>query len=41
VGTSAVAFDVGALMLAGCGLAYWAFERLSEPFVPGRLAGRP
>jgi hypothetical protein len=36
VGTSAVAFDLGALLLAGCGLAYWAFERLSEPVVAGR-----
>jgi len=42
MGTSAIAFDVGVLMLAGGLLAYWAFEKLSEPLpAPGRLASRP
>jgi MFS family permease len=27
-GTSAIAFDLGALMLAGCFVAYWAYARL-------------
>ena len=39
-GTSAIAFDIGALLLAGCVIAYWAFEKLSQPLVPDRLVSR-
>lgn len=37
-GTSRVAFDVGAAMLAGCFIAYWVFEKTSERQAVDRLA---
>jgi MFS family permease len=40
-GTSAVAFDIGGLLLVGCVIAYWAFEKLSEPLLCDRLVSRP
>jgi hypothetical protein len=30
-GTSRVTIDIGVAMLAGCFIAYWAFEKLREP----------
>jgi MFS family permease len=30
IGTSRIAFDIGALLLAGCVMAYWAFEAMYE-----------
>jgi len=37
-GTSRTAFDVGAVMLAGCFVAYWMFKKLSERQMEIRLA---
>ena len=37
-GTSRTAFDAGAVMLAGCFIAYWMFKKLSERQVEIRLA---
>ena len=40
-GTSRIAFDVGAAMLAGCFIAYWMFKKVSERQVAVRLASPP
>jgi MFS family permease len=40
VGTSGVAFDAGAAMLAACFVAYWMFTRLTERQVATRVSGR-
>ena len=37
-GTSGVAFDVAAAMLAGCFVAFWMFKKVSERQVAVRLA---
>ena len=38
VGTSRIAFDVGAAMLAGCVVVYWMFRKVIEHQAAVRLA---
>jgi MFS family permease len=37
-GTSRITFDIGAVMLIGCFVAYWTFKKLSQRQVETRLA---